>query len=359
MRIRGEITHHVREWAGRPDRPLEAEALSDAERPPLNEDLYNPENAALLADIREHIMAHPQGILVDVYQAVTELELKHAPGTLAGQERYLDGLRGEINELHHELLKAFAEHPYLKVAEMTQGPEDTWLVSALDLIRLRFQDISPERKEKYLGELGDVLWYTARLAQEHGTSLSEAFIEFIRTGQQAPLALQEPYFSPHAEDIRRRSAEIFDAALVQSLALSQKGAFSEEAGADYPFMEQNGGRLLSKPRDGAITIDSHPHRILDLIGDELEPPAGRPDIWEADRPYSQLPDLKVTIGKLVWYTAYTAHTMLNAELSTVMKANLQKITRRSQHGTIFSRQDRTEADEAAIKASRHARMPVE
>ena len=345
MRIRRENPDYLTDQPRDPKRPGRAEDLPNYDRVLINPELHNPPGAIVLAEVREHIMARPEGILLDVYQGVTSLELKHPPGSLEGQERYLDGLRDEIDELHVELSKAFMENPLLEVGDLIEGPEDSWLMGALDPRRLRFQYLDAGRKEKFLGELGDVLWYTSRLASEHGTTLSSALVEFIRRGRQAPKNLEEAVKLGMLEQVEARAAEILDAELIQNLALSQKMAF-------YGWM--NEGMPIQQKR----TIDSDPQFILDHIKDELYP-EGRPDKWEAESPYTQLPDLKQTIGKLVWFTAYTSHTILNAEFSTVMQANLQKITQRSRRGTIFSKQDRTEADESGIHASEHRRMPLE
>jgi hypothetical protein len=353
MRIRSELTQQFLAPEGGTPPPDSSESLPPYERPLLNTELHNPANAAELAEVREHLMHEPRGVLLDVYQAVTSLELKHPIGSVEGKERYLHGLRGEVNELHHELLEAFIEHPHMRITDLTTGPEDSWLLAALDTNRIRFHHLSPKRKEKYLGELGDVLWYTSRFASECGVSLSRGFLDFIRAGNQTPLPLEEEYYAPYADAIPQRAAEIFDESLVQSLALSQKAAFYVEGS-----LERDHERLLGSAPD-KITIDSQPHRILDLIGHDLFPAEGNRLDWEDEDPYEALPHPNVTVGRLVWFIAYTSHTILNAELSTVIQANLEKITQRSRRGTIFSREDRDQNDESGIHAPEHRRMPVE
>ncbi len=98
MRIRGEISHELMQWTGRADRPLDyadiqltGQTITD-----LNPSLFSPENAAQLAVIREHCIQHPQGILLDTYQSVTELELKYPSGSPEAKKRYSKGLHEEV-----------------------------------------------------------------------------------------------------------------------------------------------------------------------------------------------------------------------------------------------------------------------
>ncbi|MDP9211756.1 MAG: hypothetical protein M3N59_00570 [bacterium] len=346
MRIRSEITLNSMGWTERPDRPADdAEIVAeDRPAPELNRDLYNPENAEQLAVVRQHCMEHPQGILLDVYQAVTELELKHPPGSLEAQRRHLRGLRGEVKELSDELLKALVEHPYHAMGHETEGPADAWIMTVLDYNRLRFNDLDGERKKQILGELGDVLWYASRVAAESGSSLSRSFVAFLRDAGAG--GIKQSYDHGFGEAIETRAGEILDVRLVQDIALSQKKAFTVRTDPETPD-------------EALATIDNMPHRLLERIyGDELYASSGG-DVWDTERPYEHLPHTEVTVGKLVWFVAYTSNSLLNADFATVMRANLEKITRRSQHGTIFSRQDRGVGDEAELRTARNTRVPLE
>ncbi len=348
MRIRSEITLNTMGWAGRPDRPAEDGEITGGDLPEheLNHDLFSPENAERLSLIRRHCLEHPQGILIDVYQAVTELELKHPSGSYEAQRRYLEGLRGEVGELAQELSGALLEHPYHAMVSETEGPADTWIATVLDYNRLRFNDLSADRKERVLGELGDVLWYSSRVAAESGTSLSRAFVAFLEHADAG--GIRKSYEAGFGDDIEARAGEILDVRLVQDIALSQKKASTVRMNEGMPI-------------ESVVTIDNMPHLLLGrILGDELYPRSADDDTWSPDRPYAYLPHTEVTVGKLVWFVAYTANSLLNADFATVMRTNLEKITKRSQHGTIFSKQDRTgEADEASLRLGHNTRIPVE
>lgn len=331
MRIRGVISHETMDWAGRADRPVDDADIRpiDSANVSLNSELYSPPNAQRLAIIREHCLTEPQGVLLDVYQAITELELKHPTGSPEAKERYASGLYEEVIELADELEAAQLEHPYRRIDEFIEGPHDSWVATVLDHNRLRFNDIDPQRKEKCLGEMGDILWYSSRLAAEFGVSLSRAFIAFLLTSHAGKL--RESYVLGHGEEIEKRGETILDFRLVQDIALSQKMAYTAQAQVGTPLQK-------------LVTIDNAPHTLLNrIIEDDLPQIGSR---------------IEVIIGKLVWFVAYTSSSILNTDFAVVAQANLEKVTARSRRGTIFNKSDRNQADEAQLHAVRNPRFPL-
>lgn len=290
----------------------------------VNPNLINPDNAAELARVREHIMFQPRDVLLDTYQAVTELELKEQSGSEEAAERYLSGLHEELAELVVELEQAREENPHFKSAE-----PGGWMYDLLDRDRLRMTDILPIRKDKYLGELGDILWYSGRVAAEAGSTLSRSFLRFLQQSEAGPLLQRYRVGQPDGR-LEDQASRILSFEWTQKISLAQKMAFF--IGPDSPGKHKT-------------TIDSNPGVVLSAIADGL--PKGR-----------SLEGVEPVIGKLVWFGAYTSSTLLNAEFSTVMKANLEKITARSRRGTTFSKKDRTEEDESLLRASRDPRAPL-
>ncbi len=332
MQIRGEITHALQDWSEREDRPLEDSGISYiiAKNIYVNPALHSPENAQELAELRAHFIEQPQGVLLDAYQVVTELDLKHPAGSAPGKDRYYAGLRDELVELSTELAKAQVEHPYQQLGKLAMGIEDSWLVTSLDHNRIRFDNLHPERKEKYLSELGDVLWYISRLAAESGTTMSKSFVKFLLASGNT--SLETIYRNGDGGLVEARAAAILDFRIVQDLALSQKMAFA------YKIKT---GTLPAKN----ITVDSAPYMLLNRIIDE-------------DLGQSPTVDVGQMIGKLIWFTAYTASSILNADYALVMKANLEKILARSRRGTAFNRAERSAQDEASIRGYRNPRSPM-
>ena len=300
---------------------------------------FNPDNAAELEAIRAHCIEHPEGVLLDAYQAVTELGLKEPSGSPELQARLLKGLRGEVRELHQELLKAQAEHPYMNIIQSLDEIDDFWVATVLDPSRLRFNHLSPERKAHYLSELGDVLWYTSRLAHEGGISLSEAVLQFmLRIGAGD---LQARVDRGDSEGLRQRFAETLDFELFQVVALSLDERVAESINQGMPVERR-------------VKVENMPSMMLSIIDYEY--------LWgdersESDELRVQINDFEVTIGRLVWFVAYTAHSILNTDFRTVMQANLQKLISRSRRGTLFEKIERTEADEAETIVP-DLRMPV-
>lgn len=303
----------------------------------VNPDLISPRNAAELARVRENIMFQPQDVLLDTYQSVTELELKERPGSPQASWRYASGLKEELDELVTELDEARAENPFLESAQ-----PGGWMAELLDRNRIRMTDILPVRKEKYLSELGDVLWYQSRMAADLDSSMSGCFLKFLRQSEAGhPL---EKYLGDASVDrTADQAARILSFEWVQKISLAQKMAFylPPESATDHK-----------------TTIDSNPGAILRAIADELEPGEGDSYGWSPDNSFPWLRDAEATIGKLIWFSAYTANTLLNADFSVVMKANLEKITARSRRGTTFSKKDRTGQDESSRRASPDPRAPL-
>lgn len=330
MQIRGSITHEALEWSGRNDRPIDDSDIhvADESNVFINLDLNSPENAVQLARIRAHCIENPQGVLLDVYQDVTGLELRYEPGTEKARDSYVSGLRGELTELSDELMKAQIEHPYLQLGQTAVGPEDTWLNTVLDFNRLRFNDLKSERKSSILSETGDVLWYSSRLAAEEEVSLSKSFVTFLRRSKAG--ALPQYYELGAGDEIEKRAQETMDFRLTQDIALSQKQLFSSVI---------NEGTSVEK----VATIDNMPSTLLNrIIEDDLIEPI----------------DTEMLVGKLLWFTAYTSNSILNADYCLVMKANLEKILTRSKTGTVFSKQHRQEADETTVHGGRNPRQPM-
>lgn len=305
----------------------------------LNHDLYSPEDAETLAKIRAHCIGYPNAILLDAYQAVTALEQKHPPGSQEAQKRFISGLRDEVGELHHELLVAQLEDPYLNALPKTE-PEDIWLTNVIDPNRIAFPYMREHRKEHVLSELGDVLWYAARVAAERGRSLSELYFDFlVKMNPRGVWSRFDPGLA------RPRAGTIMDFELAQRLASDTKEFVTGCINAGTPVEDR-------------FTIDQMPaHLLAEIYGGELfANPAAGDDIPE--QPYGELPNIDLAIGKLIWFVGYSAGAMINSEFSTVMRANLEKVLNRSRRGTIFSKSDRDGADESSIRAGQESRMPL-
>ena len=336
MRIRGELKWEECGFDVLPE-------FEDQILPPINPELSSPTNYKELLLARQEMMDRPQGIVIDAYQQVTALELKYPEGSYDNQRRSLDGLRGEVTELGEELEKALKEHPLRTIGPEYQETSEYWIHKMLKLNRLRFPDLSAERKKHYIDEEGDVLWYSSRVAAEIGVNLSDCFVTFLR---ESPVGgpLRDMEARGKWDQVVEESNRALSFDIIQKMALDNESAYS-----------------LVKGRDGSVhvNIDSDPGQILTSIADSLEPD-GVEDAWDEQWPYVHIPDLKVTLGKLVWFVAYTSETLLNTELGKVAQANLEKITNRSAEGTTFSRRFRDHENEFTLVASPHSRrMPMQ
>lgn len=343
MQIRSEITHEVMNWPGRPDRPLTDKDIILPENADLslNWDLYQPSDAKELAIAREHCVQSPEGVLIDVYQAITELDLKCPSHTVEAQQRYLKGLKGELTELAVELKGAEDDHRFHKIEEITSGSTGFWLPALLVNKRLRFNDLNEERKKKCLSELGDVLWYSSRISAEAGANMSESFIAFLASTEEGEL---DNLYNGHQEGVIKDEAHrILDLRQIQDIALSQKLAFA--------LKDQKTGR--------SITIDNAPQNLLlKILEEELTTTENEPKNNRFQEPYSQFPDIKVTVGKLIWFTAYVSSSILNADFATVIRHNLTKIMERSRQGTLFSKDDRIENTRENKTKKYNPRSPI-
>lgn len=330
MQLRGDITYEAMVFGGQKELVRDSVAdLPHTEEWLCRDDTnYSPDNARELEVIRAHCVEYPQGILLDIYQAITALGLKHPSGTIEAQRRYLNGLRSETAELHSELMQAQYEHPYGRIADAAEEFEDLWLLGALNTNRLRSPHLSPERRQHYLSELGDVLWYIARTSEEMRTPLSSAVLEFLLSVNAGKL--QTYLAHGQMEDFRARFAQTMDFDLFQAVALNVGEAMFDQTHIDNP--------VTSK-----ITVDDMPAQLFGRIcEDGLWPERGVVDDWDPTNPYEHLPQLRVALGKLTWFVAYTAHSLLNADFRTVMQLNLKKMVIRTRNGTLFEKDTRDE-----------------
>lgn len=344
MRLRGDITYAALEGQSNPELDMDSSPDLPCDERWLCHDTENfsPANAGSLEIIRAHCIDYPQGILLDVYQDLTELGLRHPSGTLEAQGRYLNGLRSETAELHHELMVAQLEHPYADILQSTNEFEDFWLGTVLDTNRLRFPHLSPERKQHYLSEMGDVLWYVARVGQEADIPLSNAVLDFLLDIDAGKLQT----YLEHGDksSFEKRFAETMDFDLFQTIALNVSDKVWSDMNADTP-------------RASRATIENMPAQLFGHIcEDGLWPDKGIAEDWDPAVPYRHLPDLKLTLGKITWFVAYTAHSLLNTDFRTVMQANLKKMVLRTQQGTLFEKDQSSRADGAAANHGSQ-RMP--
>jgi hypothetical protein len=112
------------------------------------------------------------------------------------------------------------------------------------------------------------------------------------------------------------------------------------------------------PIERRASIETMPATMLGIIySDYLWPSQGDADDWSQDRPFDQLPDLETTVGRLLWFVAYTSNSLLNTDFRTVMQANLQKLVNRARRGTLFDKDGRGSADEASASAA-DMRLPM-
>lgn len=111
----------------------------------------------------------------DHYQRLTEKSAIHpGRGTFVGI-MYLTGkLAGEAGEVAELIFKALRDDNIAIEAQSGKFGQDYFA----------FENFSDERKAKLVKELGDVLWYVARLADEIGVDLSEVMGENLLKLQQ-------------------------------------------------------------------------------------------------------------------------------------------------------------------------------
>lgn len=345
MKLRGEITYRTLPISEQIS--LGAEATANLPHNPKwlchDEVNFSPPNASELEVIRAHCIEYPQGVLLDVYQDLTALGLKHESGTVEAQRRYLNGLRSETTELHRELLLAQFEHPYRYIADATEEFEDFWLMAALDTNKLRFPHLSAERKQHYVSELGDVLWYLARVSSEMKVNLSQTVFEFLLSIDAGNL--QTYVAHGEADKFRDRFAQTMDFDLFQTVALDV---------SDRVLTTNNQNTYIA----AQANIDNMPVQLFgSMCEDGLWPGKGVAEEWDPAQPFSHLEDLNLTLGKLTWFVAYTAHSLLNADFRTVMQTNLKKMVLRTRNGTLFDKDERDRQEEAATLAE-GSRMPL-
>lgn len=344
MQIRGDISYWAMPAPERDQLPIDDDLMLGLPHDPewvfIPDHLRESEEAQKLAIVRAHCIEHPEGVLLDVYQRLTELSLvpKYPTGELATQHKLLDGLRDEVNELGQELKIATIRHPYDRILEAMEEDEDVWIHNVLNRGYLRFFQLTPERKEHFLSEAGDVLWYASRVAAEMGITLSEAMFKFLR--------------SIDAGKISHGIASYGEQAMIERFSKS----------LDFDLMQVVGFNLADKvkvtfnkgtPVEADFTAENQPIAWLDATYyDDLFPPLGgdQRDEWTADNPYSHIPNLEIGLGKLVWFVGYTSTTILNTDFHTIMKANLQKNVQRTRRNTIIDKQDRGQEDESPITA---------
>ncbi|HSX47854.1 MAG TPA: hypothetical protein VLF63_03700 [Patescibacteria group bacterium] len=331
MKIRSELASNLFEVETGRRLPQDyMEIYRDVGAYVLNPELYSPINGGRLAQIREHITQKPEAVLLNAYQAVTEIDLKYPSKSPEAIGRYKKGLRNEVTELVEEFDAAILEHPYHQYEKLGDDSAGLWLSQVLDFNRLRFADISHKRKIKIEGELGDVMWYCARLAADHDITLSDAFLSYLAYSDAPGV---RDAFALNEEKEFEWARNNLDFKLTQDISLSHKFAYFRDI-------------QVGKNKDRKITVDSGPSQILSQIIDEDL--SG--ELTEQD--------LAITVGKLVWFVAYVSSSLINGEFADIIKDNLLKNIKRSQEGTIFNKEDRDELDEIQLRGRSSLRHPI-